>query len=479
MDERDKKETPFTTKKTTPPNASSESKQLDSHVALPAEVKDLGRKARGRREEMRSKRPEIVRLEALPPPEPTARGTKRSSSIFAFASTVAHQRKRPTLASRKHRIASGSAIRSTGKASKKEGDDIVDHWMPEISHLPAISRDNSVSTSQDLRSNVVQLHGLPLQTTPNQIRRFFSGLKPQRIVVLPSNPVTIPAWDSIHSMQPNSRVVGHKNKTVGRYNPHFRVLVKFHSAPTAELGVQRSGEIMTVGTASKNNDQVEANQSVTIAVVPIIKKAATCLMKKLAIEGDSGVPLEDTLQNTEKQLDPAIAKILWTQVITDLNLKVRTSKPKNDLFFPLHKPVKDPRKPEDYRKLAEHRNWLYETIERLQNTSWILTVVIIDLSVLFYTLSKYLQFYALSKVLLLSFSTYFFHFRFTFFVSLLLFSVEKSKGLLFSVEKSKGPLFYLNSLGPKGADGFHSCAPDDFLLAENYSLSTPYRAQCC
>jgi hypothetical protein len=268
-------------------------------TALPDHVKDLGRKARARLQEGRDNRPEIVRLEAAPSEKGTA---KKAGSFFRSPLARNIARKKPTekVATLKKRK------RRTPKPSRTAVDKDVDRWIPDIHGLQICSREN--------RSNVVRLHGLPEGTTPELVRRFFSGLDPQRIFILPSNPIYIPEWDANHG-----NIRKKAGTRVERYDADFRVYVKFHAAPTAELAAGRSGEIIFL---TDNEDGDESHTGASIGVTQIVKTTATYLIRHMAVDGETGVPLEETLENFDRLLDPLVSNILWTTAMRELNLDV-------------------------------------------------------------------------------------------------------------------------------------------------------------
>jgi hypothetical protein len=108
-------------------------------MALSSSVLELGQRTRQRLREERSKRPEIVVLD-----EPLAPPTKRTKTV---PPTTAASREAP----------------------------------PKLTQLSE-------------KSSVVRLDGLPKDCTPEMIRRFFSGLQLDRIVILPSFDVAVREW---------------------------------------------------------------------------------------------------------------------------------------------------------------------------------------------------------------------------------------------------------------------------------------------
>jgi hypothetical protein len=312
-------------------------------TALPDDVKDLGRKARARLQGERDKRPEIVRLEAAPPEKGT---TKRTGSFFQ--ASLPRKRAAATVGTtlKKRKI--------TAKPSRTVVNKGVDRWIPDIHNLQICSREN--------RSNVVCLHGLPKGTTPGLLRRFFSGLDPQRIFVLPSNPIDIPEWDASHD-----NIRKKAGVRVERYDADFRVYVKFHAAPTAELAAGRSGEIIFL---ADNEDGDESNTGASIGVTQIVKSTATYLIRHMAVDGEPGVPLEETLENVERVLDPMVSSILWTTAIRELNLDVEQAVDDGSFeSFPLLANEIGDRssKSGDANKLASRRKSLVKARDQLLN----------------------------------------------------------------------------------------------------------------
>jgi hypothetical protein len=302
--------------------------------ALPDEVKNLGRKARARLEQERSKRREIMRVDILPP-ETQRVAPNRSALVDAVNQDAS--KKSAKSAPKKRRILSN-------KEDSVE-DRNVDRWMPDISHIP-------VPTSKEKRSNVVQVHGLPVGTTPAQIRRFFSGLDPRRILILPTNTANLRELDARHDVP---RKGGLK---VDRY-AQLRILVKFHSAPTAALAAQRSGEVMHVSEL----------KGASIAVTQMLKNTASYFVKKLAVDVEPGIALESTMDKIESSLDAVVPTILWAAAIKDLKLNVASYAGAGT--FHLYRRGLSPRKPASNSEttvLQQHRATLQQEVDRLMNT---------------------------------------------------------------------------------------------------------------
>jgi hypothetical protein len=311
-------------------------------TALPEDVKDLGRKARARLQGVRDKRPEIVRLEAAP----KEKGTAKKTGSF-FRTSLPRKRAAQTVGTLKKR-------RRPANPSRTVANKGVDRWIPDIHNLQICSQEN--------RSNVVCLHGLPKGTTPGLLRRFFSGLDPQRIFILPSNPIDIPEWDANHD-----NIRKKAGVRVERYDADFRVYVKFHAAPTAELASERSGEIIFL---ADNEDGDESNTGASIGVTQIVKSTATYLIRHMAIDGEPEIPLEETLANVERVLDPMVSNILWTTAIRELNLDVEQAVDYGSFeSFPLLASRIGDRssKSGDAKKLASRRKSLIKARDQLLN----------------------------------------------------------------------------------------------------------------
>ena len=221
----------------------SPKQQLPAQSPTDEFVKDLGRKARERLQEQRSKRREIVRLEESQPvllPPLTARTT--TAKATHTKRTGVAKRKRP----------------STKQASNL--DDIncnsnVDSWYPDVTAFATYEGEE--------RSYLVRLHGLPIGCKPEEVRRFFSTLQPERVIVLPSMNKKLVGWDA--DMEATF---------ISRHESTFRVFVKFPSSPLAILATERTGEILYCG---KGDSKV----GVKIAVAQVSKVMTQFLLKNM------------------------------------------------------------------------------------------------------------------------------------------------------------------------------------------------------
>jgi hypothetical protein len=320
---------------------------------LSDDVRDLGRKARERLVQERRKRPEIMRLTALPPTAATTNDDavpeKPTTTTMIPAKKAVALKPRPK---RKRKSSYTATARTKNSIARNDNDHnlrdtadpSVDGWMPSVAHIQA-------PTSKKDRSTVVLLHGLPVGTTPRRIQSFFSGLDPRRIAFLvpiledyipcakstsisgniTENKVTILEIDADYSSNA-------KRPRIERYLPHqLRIMVQFRSAPTAFLAVQRSGEILTLPSnpsqgddfSMDDDDNGQYKRGAAIAVTPMRKPWSSFLGKYLAIDVTHAYwdePLYETQMRIMKPLDSNVLKILWNGGIQNLHLTIRANK---------------------------------------------------------------------------------------------------------------------------------------------------------
>ena len=306
---------------------------------------ELGRKARARLEAERSKRPEIVRISESDAvlPSPT---TNKKRVFGRAAKTTTKQRQRRRIA--------------TPKSTDEVLDRDVDRWMPGINQLPkCISKAN--------RSRLVQLHGLPYGATSTDIRRFFTGLSPQRILVIPSyHHGTVTELDADHN-------VPRKNGGLKRYPSSLRVFVQFESGPAATLAADRSGEVMPFRQDvdvrppldQLNSTDEPSLSGCALAVTQVLKPIASYLLKHMVIDVTPQLPLHNSLGWLEEKLDPKINDILWESSRHILNIKPASKAPSTITIFESGR--NDPRNSkEDYDKLEQHRSHLFHVLQKLR-----------------------------------------------------------------------------------------------------------------
>jgi len=265
-------------------------------------VKEIGRKARIRLEEEKSKRKEIVRLDGdIAPPEGAR--VPKTASKFSKAikqSSKAHVPKKTKPPARKRRK---TAIPS---AKNKDMDRNVDTWSPSTDGL------FYYNLSKGEKSTIVRLHGLPIGTKVDSIRKFFTGLSPDRVFVLLSNDVVIAGFDCVAR-----RELERTKKVVERHEPTFRVFAKFKSATSADIAIGRSGEVMSVDIVKRNKP---ATLTAAISISPVSKHIETHLLNNLAIECQKGTVIADELQRTEVDFPAIVNVIQWVSAARTLRL---------------------------------------------------------------------------------------------------------------------------------------------------------------
>ena len=267
-----------------------------SSTSLPERIKNLGKKARERLQEEMRKRPEIVRLsdgeEFLPiNPQISAskpKDTEKSAEDISGKATSSKKQDTTLHQNRKRKRSSARLVDPIGEDPSL----IIDKWMPNISHL---QRD----FAEDELSSVLALHGIPMTTTAQHVKRFFDGLQLHQILVLVPYHENIPELDP--SLPTKKSALG--KSIVKRYEPSsVRVWVKFDKRVTAEIALQRSGEILE-------------GAALALAMVP--RRIATFGLSNLAIDVvDGGSNFLDVVQKaTSKQIHSTsvpITDILWS-----------------------------------------------------------------------------------------------------------------------------------------------------------------------
>ncbi|KAL7563430.1 hypothetical protein ACA910_016526 [Epithemia clementina (nom. ined.)] len=319
------------------------------------DVKELGRKARVRLEEERNKRAEVIRIDPeeaqrlekskQPQPGKISKAVPKSSrrSSREDGTRMLLEETSPANKKRRRRQPQQDGGLSTTALTPQNAD----MWMPVVDHLP------THVTGKETRSNLVRLHGLPEGTTPVQIKKFFSGLQPQLIAVLLSCPATISEWDALDGTTAatatdrkwqNLRQRPPSQPTIKRYSSHFRVVVKFDSAPTAELAADRSGETIDIASPEHedNNHQSSSNKNkngtnlsstsevivrAAIGVTQLPKHHAIVILQNLSIDAASASTnngakraIHLTLASVENALLPHVDRILWMDAQRQLHL---------------------------------------------------------------------------------------------------------------------------------------------------------------
>ena len=265
------------------------------------DLKKIGEKTRRLLEQENKKRKEIVRLgedDCILPPNVGNVVVEKKEKL------PSQQKKATTKPVRKKR---------------RIVDPNVDGWFPNTDELvrKAVSKDD--------HSNIVRLHGLPVGVKPEHIRKFFQGLNPSLIFVLPSNNATsIEGWDVLNA---NDYAVARRIK-VDRYPSVFRVFVKFQSALVADAAIERSGEWIGLDKENEFHDDQDGIKGATISVSPVSKRISSYLQNTLAIHCKVGVSIAETMSTIEQQLGD-IVDMAW--IMASRKLSIKHTSTKNDL----------------------------------------------------------------------------------------------------------------------------------------------------
>ena len=237
-------------------------------------IKEIGKRTRRLLEEERAKRKEIVRLDdtnkdlCLPPlPE-----EKKAAAAAEKQHQQSTEKKVPQKSSK-------PTITTTRKRKRKVASNI-DGYMPNVDHLLLSTTD---TTTKDDYSNIIRLHGLPINVKPEHIRKFFHGLNPSLIFILPSFDSYIQGWDAIANND-NGEDNGSNSILVERHASNFRVYVKFTSSLVANAAIERMGE--PIGLAdNRAEDGIECGKreivGASISMSPVPKHVALFIQKNM------------------------------------------------------------------------------------------------------------------------------------------------------------------------------------------------------
>lgn len=274
-------------------------------------IKEYGRRARARSEQQRQNRKGIQLIDGSSLIVEHAQKQERTK-CSSSTNNIGKKRK---LRQRHSQIQHSRPIKVARKTDKL-------FWTPDISQIPI--------TSKSIQSTYVQLHGLPIGSTFETIRKFFTGLIPERILLLLNNRTYITDLDS--SSYDDLSLYNLQNFVYT--NKDVRVLVKFESVSAAGLAADRSGETISskhVGyTFNYSNGQDRTidhlQHDFSIGVTKMSKEMAVSL-SKLSFDAIPGVPFRDCLSDVESKLNPKVREILWTsariacQVTVDSEIK--------------------------------------------------------------------------------------------------------------------------------------------------------------
>lgn len=344
--------------------SSGPKKSSTKALSLAPDVREAGRKARLRLEEERSKRKEIVRIEDKAEEEllvqkiSSTDGKKKKGGIISAASSSRKRKRTATKSTRTGRTAKLKSPPTIFDDQEEEGGSStrIDSWMPDTS-----------SVSMEGRSNVVRVHGLPFGCKSEEVRRFFTGLSPVRVLMLVPYNHRIDGWDcsdsgagAAEAAAMTSSDTTRKRRRgatpastsasapvgpfIKRYSSTFRVFVQLDSAPSAELALKRSGEaVFTTNatllddadegdTASSTEEATKEKKKIGAAVFisPVPKAQASFLKKRqIAIDGVKGEPLHIPVDIVEKQLPRFVKRALWALAWSSLRINQQIQ-PDND-----------------------------------------------------------------------------------------------------------------------------------------------------
>jgi|AntRauTorckE5430_2_1112549.scaffolds.fasta_scaffold04848_2 hypothetical protein len=267
-------------------------------------VKEIGRKARIRLEEEKSKRKEIVVLDGKVAPERTDAKTKTASKFSKAIkqSSKVPKKTRPPPPRKRRKTTASSSPKNVGI------DKSIDTWSPSTDGVLYYN------LSKGDKSSMVRLHGLPIGTKVDHVRKFFTGLSPDRVFILLSADTIIPGFDCGTEREGGRK----KNKVVKRHAPSFRVIVKFKSAPTADIAIGRSGEVMSVDSLVKGGKSKTCTGAISIS--PVSKQAGICLQNNLMIECPKGSIIADELKHAEEGIPSIVNHIQWVNAARTLRL---------------------------------------------------------------------------------------------------------------------------------------------------------------
>lgn len=185
-------------------------------------------------------RPEIQVLDSLPSSDPSKKQSRNSSFL-----------RRPTI-----RKAPVTSRKRKSETSDKRRPRKPIHWAPDITHIDLPEKDE--------RSTTVKFHGLPINCTVEQIRKFCAGLEPRQISILLPNDTNIPLLDACNGPPPHDRLW----KTCE--SEHLRVMATFQSSPAAVLASERSGE--TIRMQDNNGEDQDFVIGVTVLPKALAKQ---------------------------------------------------------------------------------------------------------------------------------------------------------------------------------------------------------------
>ncbi len=285
------------------------------------QLENYGRRIRIRSEQQRQNRKEIKVIDTCLVDRIKKQQTKngKSSKNLDNNNSVIREISLKKRQHRKHHKLSN--IRSKKTRVNKKTAQI--RKSPDLSQI-------STKISTDSQSKYVQLHELPVGTSYETLKFFFTGLSFRRVLLLLSNRTEIPALDPSSSFHQKSQ----SNLREFVYtNRDLRVLVEFDSISEALLARDRSKEIiftkhLDLEQYSERNEQdnednrVDPPDGFSIGVSIVPRHLALLLSNYVSFEAIPGVTLHSYLSKTESNMKPLVRAILWTKIQQECNVAV-------------------------------------------------------------------------------------------------------------------------------------------------------------
>lgn len=368
-------------------------------------LKEIGERTRRLLEEERKKRKEIVRLDddeqcILPLPDKEAPPTS-----FATTQSTPNSNMQPSSLAAEKKMMKRSGATTARKRKRREVAANIDGWMPNVDDLLTLPTSNSVflkkGDADQQQSSIVRLHGLPMGVKPEHIRKFFHGLNPGLIFVLPTFPNCIHGWDAA------AAAAGHDGNNqqciVKRHSNTFRVFVKFTSYPVANAAIERTGESIEFDEEWQNEgaslvgEAVRAKKMVgaSVSMSPVSKRDASFMQKHMvsfctyyilcclayahgvlmflilfvlciddqAIHTQKGEAIMTTARRLEKQIGTVVTQLIWEMAMKKMNLSHRIRGIGDAATDP---ECSVPTNESQYQTLAKLYNQLIDTHEQLE-----------------------------------------------------------------------------------------------------------------
>jgi len=323
-------------------------------------IKELGRRARARKEQERQNRKGIkifddsaLVAEQIQQQEKKSMSLSKSNANISSLTTTGTKKRQP----QQTRRSSQAQLRAA--KAKRKLDKLV--WRPDLSQIEV--------PFEDEQSSYVRLHGLPVGSNFELVRKFFTGLVPERILLLLSNRREMWESDASYDDLPSYNLRG-----AIYTNDEVRVVVKFDSVSAARLAVERSGETILSKHLVKHNRRGiirDLPDEFSIGVTHVSKELSSHL-SRLSIDAVPGVPFDACLRNVESELDPIVRGTLWSSARRACSIRVDNEIKRCNIFMDKDDNLDDCTSNEmdflsfaGYQKNAKHHNRLLRIYEDL------------------------------------------------------------------------------------------------------------------